>query len=159
MDGGSECEWTGLIHVEQAVTIGSSTSTPTSSLNPKQVIEELCDKRPMKRLTPLVSCLSPHVKSPLYVTSTIFHAVRGRVGSWVYEEGQDSLSLCACISQNFYVWIRQKPLQCCFDVHVLHLFDNIVTDVFFHPESQSCFDLLNNWRSSGVFPFFYFIHV
>ncbi|KAJ6991155.1 hypothetical protein NC653_019381 [Populus alba x Populus x berolinensis] len=66
----------GLIDSEQIVTIRSSTSTATSSLNTKYIVKECCYKRSMKSS----------------ITQIMYRASRGRVRGRVYEEGQYSLS-------------------------------------------------------------------
>ncbi|KAJ6991154.1 hypothetical protein NC653_019381 [Populus alba x Populus x berolinensis] len=88
-----------LIDSEQIVTIRSSTSTATSSLNTKYIVKECCYKRSMKRFASSLPCLSPHIKSlaiDVFVISSItqimYRASRGRVRGRVYEEGQYSLS-------------------------------------------------------------------
>ncbi|KAJ6917198.1 hypothetical protein NC652_019543 [Populus alba x Populus x berolinensis] len=73
---GSDGKGAWLIDMEQIVTIRSSTSTATSSLNTKYIVKECCYKRSMKSS----------------ITLIMYHASRGRVRGRVYEEGQYSLS-------------------------------------------------------------------
>lgn len=135
------------------MAIRTSTSTPSTRLDAKEIIKELCYKAAMKGFIFLGDSFSPNAYLLFFDVDRLIYGVG------VDEEGNDGLALDRSIPKNMNIWIRQEPFERSVEPKVLLCVNEMVAHVFLNPKCQSSSYLLDDGRSSGVLSLFYVVVV